>query len=84
MKKPTMPRKLLSMLLTLVMLFGMIPLSALTVYAGHTCDGCGDWIDGEPYCSECYQCMDCNYLCLECGVCLKVCPTGAIIKNDWE
>ncbi len=58
-----------SLLLALVMLVGMIPLSALTVLAAHRCPDCEDLIDGSPYCDECYKCDVCVDLCLECGKC---------------
>ena len=53
----------------LVMVIGMIPPSVLTVHAAHRCPECEDWIDGSPYCSECYVCDACHKLCIECGVC---------------
>ena len=67
MKKRT--GKLLSLLLVLALLLGMVPSLSLTAHAGHTCPDCQDWIDGSPYCSECYKCDACVELCIECGVC---------------
>ena len=68
MKKRTL-QKFLSALLALVMVTGLVPLSALKVYAGHKCPDCEDWIDGSPYCEDCYKCDTCVELCLECGKC---------------
>ena len=62
-------KRIMSALLVLVMTISVIPMVAPTVYAGHTCPDCQDWIDGSPYCSECYVCDECNKLCIECGVC---------------
>lgn len=41
-------------ILVFVMLMGIAPIYAPTVRAGHPCPGCDEWIDGTPYCSECY------------------------------
>ncbi len=62
-------KRFLSAILTLIMIIGSMPLSLFTVHAGHICPGCDDWIDGSPYCDECYQCDSCVGLCLECGKC---------------
>ncbi len=62
-------KRILSALLTLVMIVGAIPSSVITVFAGHTCPDCNDWIDGSPYCEECYKCDACVDLCIECGKC---------------
>ncbi len=64
-------KKALCLLLSLVTLTAMIPTSILHIHAGHKCPGCDDWIDGSPYCSECYQCDACIDLCIECGVCTE-------------
>ena len=68
MKKRTF-KKVMSLLLVLLMIVGMIPMSSLTVLAGHMCPDCQDWIDGSPYCDECYKCDACVDLCIECGKC---------------
>ncbi|MBE6758241.1 MAG: hypothetical protein E7552_06835 [Ruminococcaceae bacterium] len=70
-------RKTVSMLLALVMLVGVMPTGVLPVLAGHPCPDCQDWIDGSPYCDECYACDQCIELCLECGKCTGC--TGADI-----
>ena len=62
-------KRISSVLLVLVMLIGMLPMTTVEVRAGHTCSDCQDWIDGSPYCSECYKCDACVDLCIECGVC---------------
>ncbi len=62
-------RKFLSVMLTLLMIVGMIPLSTLTAFAAHRCPDCQDLIDGSPYCEECYKCDACVDLCVECGKC---------------
>ncbi len=56
-------------ILVFVMLMGISPIYAPTVRAGHPCPGCDEWIDGSPYCSECYTCSECAELCLQCGKC---------------
>lgn len=61
----------ISLLLAIIMLLGMIPMSALPVSAAHRCPDCGDLIDGSPYCDECYRCDVCIDLCLECGTCTE-------------
>ena len=75
MKQST--KRIVSILLALVVVVGMIPITTLTVFAGHTCGECNEWIDGSPYCSECYACDQCVELCLECGKCVEC--TGAEI-----
>ena len=67
--KHNISKKLISALLALVMVVGMIPVTTLTVFAAHRCPDCEDWIDGSPYCDECYKCDACVDLCLECGKC---------------
>ena len=54
--KRKVSKQFLSALLALVMVIGLIPASVLTVYAGHSCPECQEWIDGSPYCSECFAC----------------------------
>ena len=72
--------KIISVFLALFMVIGMIPITSLTVFAGHSCPDCQDWIDGEPYCSECYKCQECIDLCIECGVCTD-CSGSEICDN---
>lgn len=67
--KIKLSKRIISALLTLIMIAGTLPTSVPTVHAGHTCGECGEWIDGSPYCSECYACDECVELCLECGKC---------------
>jgi len=67
--KTGVSKRILSALLTLVVLVGLIPVSALPVLAGHSCPDCQEWIDGSPYCEECYACDECVDLCIECGKC---------------
>ena len=62
-------KRLFSTLLALVMVVGLIPATALPVFAGHRCENCDEWIDGSPYCEYCYECAECCELCLECGIC---------------
>ena len=67
--KHTCLNRVLSALMALVMVLSLLPLSVLPVLAAHKCPDCEDWIDGSPYCSECYKCDACVELCIECGVC---------------
>ena len=67
--KIKLSKRIISALLTFIMIAGMLPTSVPTVHAGHNCSECGEWIDGSPYCSECYACDECVDLCLECGKC---------------
>lgn len=71
--------KIVALLLTFAMLLGMAPSVALVSFAGHTCPDCEEWIDGSPYCDECFACDECVELCLECGKCTGC--TGAEICN---
>ena len=56
--KHKVAKQCLSALLAFVMIVGLIPSSVLTVYAAHTCPECQEWIDGSPYCSECFALTD--------------------------
>ncbi len=67
--KNTNVRKIIGVLLAVVLLFGTLPASGFTAFAGHKCPDCEDWIDGSPYCEECYKCDACVDLCIECGKC---------------
>ena len=69
--KRKVSKQFLSALLAFVMIAGLIPASTLTAFAAHRCPDCEDWIDGSPYCSECYKCDACVDLCIECGVCTE-------------
>ena len=62
-------KKGLSLLLAFAMLIGFVPAFELPVFAGHTCIDCQEWIDGSPYCSECFACDECVELCYQCGKC---------------
>ncbi len=62
-------KRIAGILLVLVVVLGMIPAPTLKVHAGHVCPDCEEWIDGSPYCDECYRCDECIELCLECGKC---------------
>ena len=63
--KHTATKRILSMLLTVVMVMGLIPSAMIPAHAGHTCSECQEWIDGSPYCSEFYACEECVELCIE-------------------
>ena len=74
-----MKKRALSVLLVLALVVGIMPLSTFTVYAGHRCPNCEEWIDGSPYCEYCNECDECCELCLECGICsdcsgYEICP----------
>lgn len=62
-------KRVLSILLALTLLMGLVPLTALPVFAGHRCPDCDDWIDGSPYCEYCYECAECCDFCFSCGIC---------------
>jgi len=70
-------KRIISMLLAFITVICMLPATAVPVFAGHTCGECNEWIDGSPYCSECFACDECVELCLECGKCTGC--TGAEI-----
>lgn len=61
--------RILSALLALVLMIGAVPILVPSANAGHTCPEGEHWIDGSPYCSECYACDQCIELCMECGKC---------------
>ena len=62
-------KRIFSILTVLVMVIGLIPAVSLPAAAGHPCPGCDEWIDGSPYCGECWTCDNCCDLCIDCGRC---------------
>ena len=72
-------KRLISVILAIALMAGMMPAFTFTVFAGHRCPNCEEWIDGSPYCEYCNECDECCELCLECGICsdcsgYEICP----------
>ena len=72
-------KRLMSVILAVALMAGMMPAFTFTVFAGHRCPNCEEWIDGSPYCEYCNECDQCCELCIECGICsdcsgYEICP----------
>ena len=59
-------KRIIGVVLCLAVFLSLFP---LTVSASHTCPDCGELIDGDPYCSDCYRGLCCVPVCEKCGLC---------------